>query len=257
MATAVRWERAQRTERVGDLERDGGSEVEFAEVLRHVAHALCSPLWAATSFLDSALTTRDNAPGDTFVQSLTHMKASHARLSEILAAIEELAAVAQQPMTLEPVDLSALARDVSADIIARGPAGQMNCWVADGLSVLGDRNLLGSALRHLMENAWEFRDRGRRAVVQIMNWSTAPDLFGSANADLCTICFRDNGIGFAPDLTSKLFCPFQKLHCDPALGGVGMGLSCVRRIVHRHGGRIWAEGIPGGGASFFMQLPAA
>ena len=114
---------------------------------------------------------------------------------------------------------------------------------------IGDPRLLRVLFENLLDNAWKFTSRRPDAQIEI----------GSVGGpDGSTIFFvRDNGVGFDPTYAAKLFAPFQRLHAVSDFPGTGIGLATVRRIVHRHGGQVWAEGTPGGGACVSFTLEPA
>ena len=116
---------------------------------------------------------------------------------------------------------------------------------------MGDPRLLRILLENLLDNAWKFTSRQPKAQVEIGS-NAGPD--GST-----TFYVRDNGAGFDASYAGKLFAPFQRLHAASDFPGTGIGLATVRRIVHRHGGHVWAEGAPGRGAcvSFTLEPPRA
>ena len=102
-------------------------------------------------------------------------------------------------------------------------------------------------LTNLLGNAWKFTKGRAEAHIE----------FGCRAGDDETVYFvRDDGAGFDPEYVDKLFQPFQRLHTDEQFAGTGIGLATVRRIIGRLGGRCWAEGAPGAGATFFFTLPA-
>ena len=120
--------------------------------------------------------------------------------------------------------------------------------VEEGLLVQGDRRLLRMALNHLLINAWKFTQKHPRAKIEL----------GARQGDGGPTYFvSDDGAGFDMAYTDKLFGPFQRLHLSTEFGGRGIGLAAVRRIIHRHGGRVWAEGAVGEGATFYFTLPHA
>jgi signal transduction histidine kinase len=143
-----------------------------------------------------------------------------------------------------PVDLTALARELGDELREAEPRRAVELVVHDGLAAVGDPVLLRAALANLLGNAWKFTARRPRARVEV----------GRAGA---AFFVRDDGAGFDMAHVGKLFGAFQRLHREDQFPGTGVGLATVERIVSRHGGRIWAEGRPDEGATFYFTLPEA
>ena len=131
--------------------------------------------------------------------------------------------------------------------IRRQPRDPASFSVQDGLSAQGDPVLLRAVLENLLGNAWKFTGKTASPRVEVAR----EDREGDA-----VFVVRDNGAGFDPAYASRLFGVFQRLHTAAEFEGTGIGLATVHRIVRRHGGRVWAEGAPGRGASFHFTLPA-
>ena len=113
------------------------------------------------------------------------------------------------------------------------------------MAVEGDGALLWVLLENLISNAWKYTAKKTKARIEI----------GATDEDGTTVYFvRDNGVGFDPKYAEKLFVPFQRLHADREFDGIGVGLATVKRIVNRHGGRIWAESRPDEGATFHFTM---
>jgi len=127
----------------------------------------------------------------------------------------------------------------------QSPERQVKLVIEPGLLVQGDPTLLRVVLENLLGNAWKFSGKAEHARVEVGL------LRDGAEA---TFFVRDNGAGFDMRYASKLFGAFQRLHSADEYQGTGIGLATVQRIVHRHGGRIWADANPGKGAVFFFTL---
>jgi PAS domain S-box-containing protein len=145
------------------------------------------------------------------------------------------------------VDMSALAESIVASLRRSEPGRAVTFEAAAGLSARADPGLLRSVLENLLGNAWKFT--GQRSDPRIE--------FGCLQAgDERAFFVRDNGAGFDSANATKLFTPFQRMHSAKEFAGTGIGLATVQRIVHRHGGRVWAESAAGEGATFFFTLSA-
>ncbi len=143
------------------------------------------------------------------------------------------------------MDLSQLCRDTAEALSEAEPGRHVDLTVEEGLVVQGDRALLSTVMQNLLENAWKFTANGDGGCVEC----------GRAETDGETrYHVQDNGAGFDMAYANKLFAPFQRLHARDEFEGTGIGLATVQRIIHRHGGRIWAESAPGEGATFYFTL---
>ena len=148
-------------------------------------------------------------------------------------------------MRVERVDLGPLARSVADSLRAAEPERQASILLPEEIEAHGDRELLRVVLENLLGNAWKFTSEQPQARIE----------FGVTQVDGERAYFvRDDGAGFDMAYTDKLFKPFQRLHRQKQFPGDGIGLATVERIVHRHGGRVWAEGAVNQGATFFFTL---
>jgi light-regulated signal transduction histidine kinase (bacteriophytochrome) len=135
-----------------------------------------------------------------------------------------------------------------ARLASTEPDRNVQADVAEGMRVRGDATLLAIVLDNLFSNAWKYTSRSATAQIH----------FASQRQGADTVYFvRDNGAGFDMAFADKLFRPFQRLHSAQEYPGTGIGLATVARIIHRHGGRVWAEGQVGKGATFFFTLAPA
>jgi light-regulated signal transduction histidine kinase (bacteriophytochrome) len=169
-------------------------------------------------------------------------------MAAVLDDLLVLSQVSGADMHLQEVDLSAEATAICGQLAARDPGRRARVAVQGGVHAVADRPLIRAVLQELLENAWKFTAGREQAVIE----------FGAtpvSDAPLC--CYvRDNGAGFDPAYAGKLFQPFQRLHAASEFPGTGVGLASVQRIIDRHGGRTWAEGAVGGGATIYFTLDA-
>jgi light-regulated signal transduction histidine kinase (bacteriophytochrome) len=155
--------------------------------------------------------------------------------------------VTRASMKLVPVDLSGLAQRIVAELGRTQPDRRVNFNLTPNLKAHGDPSLLQAVLENLLTNAWKFTSKREQAEIE----------FGSKQENGETVYFiRDNGAGFDMAYAGKLFGAFQRLHAMTEFSGTGIGLATVQRIIHRHGGRTWAEAAVDQGATFFFTLPA-
>jgi signal transduction histidine kinase len=166
-------------------------------------------------------------------------------MGQLVDDLLRLSRLSRADMNLDSVDLGAIAAAVAEQLQAREPGRVMDLIIAPGVTAYGDERLLTVLMENLLGNAWKFTSHHARARVE----------FGSLQRDAERIYFvRDDGAGFDMQKVDKLFTPFQRLHSTADFPGTGIGLALVRRIVLRHGGRVWAEGAPEGGATIYFTL---
>jgi light-regulated signal transduction histidine kinase (bacteriophytochrome) len=167
-------------------------------------------------------------------------------MGELIEGLLTLAHLSREQLKSERVDLSVLARRIENDCREREPERQVQVTVQDGLIAQGDPRLLSAVLQNLLANAWKFSSKQPQAHIEVGSEQGAED---------DTIFFvRDNGAGFDMAFTHKLFGTFERLHSPGDFPGTGIGLATVKRVIERHGGRVWAEGKPNVGATFFFTL---
>jgi light-regulated signal transduction histidine kinase (bacteriophytochrome) len=150
------------------------------------------------------------------------------------------------------VDLTELAKTIAAELKRIEPERQVDFVIAEGLAVNGDKRLLELALENLLGNAWKFTGKHPRARIEFGVADQEGLPAGQAGKPVYFV--RDDGAGFDMTYAEKLFGVFQRLHAMTEFPGTGVGLATVQRIVHRHGGRIWAEGAVEHGATFYFTL---
>ena len=148
-------------------------------------------------------------------------------------------------MRREQVDLSVLAHEIAAELAQAEPGRDVEFSIAEEITVMGDPDLLRIVLNNLLSNAWKFTNKRMHAVIEFYN---------ATYNDEHLYIVKDNGAGFDMQYADKLFGAFQRLHQQSEFGGTGIGLATVQRIIHRHGGRIWAVAAPDKGATFYFTL---
>jgi light-regulated signal transduction histidine kinase (bacteriophytochrome) len=212
-----------------------------------VSHDLQAPLRRIDGFVDALwddYADRLDAEGLQLIQAI---RAATHRMHELIDAFLALSSVSRHELQWQPVDLSALAHEIATELHRRQPTRQVDWVMADGLSTHGDPRLLRIVLDNLLGNAWKFTSTKPQARIELGR-QTAPD-----GASVWFV--RDNGVGFDMALVGKLFGAFQRLHRDQEFPGTGIGLATVHRIIHRHGGQVWAEGAVDQGATLYFTLP--
>lgn len=210
-----------------------------------VSHELRSPLRAIDGFSQSLLDDSAAALDEAAQRDLARVRAAAQRMGRLIDGLLEIARVNRSPMKRQRVDLSGLARSVAAELCAKEPARDVELVIQEGVCAEGDAALLRILLENLLANAWRYTGRHASARIE----------FGAARDGEPTAYFvADDGAGFDMQNAGKLFQPFQRLHAAAEFPGTGTGLATVRRIVERHGGRVWAKGEPERGATFYFTL---
>jgi signal transduction histidine kinase len=240
--------------KVAELTAEAGRRNTEIEVLNKeleafsysVAHDLRSPLITIDGFAQVLLENTTRSLDETNRDHLQRISTAARRMHRLINDLLDLSKIVRAPLHRGTVDLSKLAREILQTLRDRAPSRLADLVVAESLVVSGDSGLLRIALDNLLANAWKFTSRKDRTHIE---FGSGPDHAGR------TVYFvRDNGAGFDPRYATKLFSPFQRLHSETQFPGTGIGLATVRRIIHRHGGEIWAESAVDCGAGFYFTL---
>jgi PAS domain S-box-containing protein len=210
-----------------------------------VSHDLRAPLRAIEGFSQALHEDYHQQLDDTAKDYLRRTSSATHRMGELIDDLLNLSRVTRAEMYKERIDLSKLASEVAQELKSREPERAISLKIAEGLQAEGDSRLIRVALQNLIGNAWKFTSKRPQAEIE----------FGqqSSNGDRAFFV-RDNGAGFDQSYASRLFGAFQRLHAANEFPGTGIGLATVQRIVHRHGGSVWAEGIVNRGATIYFTL---
>ena len=214
-----------------------------------VSHDLRAPLRSIDGFSQILLEDYSDELDEEGKDYLGRVRAASQRMGRLIDDILGLSRVTRGVMSRERVNLSSLAGEVAEELREARPDRTVELTVQRGLEVWGDPRLLRVALVNLMGNAWKFTEKEREAKVAF-----GQDEELSRKGRVPVYYVSDNGAGFEMAYADKLFGAFQRLHGTEEFEGTGIGLATVQRVVHRHGGRIWAEGEVGRGATFFFTL---
>lgn len=180
-------------------------------------------------------------------QYLQLISSSSSRMGHMIDQLLELSRVNRTDMALGEIDLSKMARQVLQFLKENESHREVETVVGDTPPVLADRGMLRQFMENVLGNAWKYTSREHRARIE----------FGMTSyQDKDVFFISDNGVGFDMAYTSKLFGTFERLH-GMEFDGVGIGLATAHRIIRRHGGEIWGEGVVGEGATFYFTLPVA
>jgi signal transduction histidine kinase len=212
-----------------------------------VAHDLRSPLRALSGYSEALLEDFGDRLGETGRWYAERIRAGTERMGTLIDDLLNLSRVSSVELSLGPVDLSAEVAAIAGELQGREPGRHVRFVLQDGVWVTADRSLIRTVLQNLIDNAWKYSAKLDDAVIE----------FGATTEDTVLCCYvRDNGAGFDPAFEGMLFQPFQRLHAVTDFPGSGIGLASVRRIIERHGGRVWAEGAVDRGATFYFTLNA-
>jgi PAS domain S-box-containing protein len=212
-----------------------------------VSHDLRAPLRSIDGYSQALLEDYGELLPPEGRKFLGHVRNSAHRMAELIEDLLKLSQVTRARINSVPVDLTRLAENILTELQQANPEHKARYSVAQNLTARGDLRLLQVVLENLLNNAWKYSSKQERAEIE----------FGSKYENNETIYFvRDNGAGFDMEYAGKLFGAFQRLHTTTEFPGTGIGLATVQRIIHRHGGRVWAESAVGKGATFFFTLPA-
>ena len=211
-----------------------------------VAHDLRAPVRGMDGFSQALLEDYAGQLDATGQDYLHRIRAASQRMGQLIDDLLNLARVTRTEMTLDRVDLTALARRVIAELQPQQAGRAVEWKVGDPLVARGDPRLLQLVLENLLGNALKFTGKCERARIEFGQQAHGPEQ---------PFVVRDNGAGFDMAFANRLFGAFQRLHTPLEFPGTGIGLATVQRIIHRHGGRVWAEAQPGKGATFHFTLP--
>jgi PAS domain S-box-containing protein len=232
-----------------DLEKHiqelAASNKELEAFTYSVSHDLRAPLWNIISFANllENLTTIDLP--EEMRDLIAHIKISSQRMTELIDAQLTLSRIYRESITPIPVSLSAMAQAIADTMQQAEPERKVTFNIAPDINITADPRLIRLALENLIGNAWKYTSKREHAII---------DITTIKQNDEMVYCIRDNGAGFNMNYAEKLFTPFQRLHKASDFSGTGIGLATIQRIIHRHGGRIWAEGTVDVGAAFYFTI---
>ena len=222
------------------------SNKELAAFSYSVSHDLRAPLRSIDGFSQALLEDYHEKLDETGKANLELVRAATQKMGSLIDDMLKLSRITQSELKREAVDLSKMVLAIAEEHQKLNPDRSFDVTVQEGIMVQGDPYLMRIAMENLIGNAWKFTGKEVHPRIE----------FGTTVKDGETACFvRDNGAGFDMAYVGKLFGTFQRLHTADEFPGTGIGLATVQRIIHRHGGRVWAEGEIGKGATFYFTLP--
>ncbi|MFN7141372.1 MAG: ATP-binding protein, partial [Limisphaerales bacterium] len=232
----------QLNEKVAELET-ANSELESFSYT--VSHDIRAPL-KRIQMLCTLLREEGKLTGEN-EEYLQAILSSATGANDVLEGLLFLCGVSKRPINREKLDLTALAKAIFSELQRREPTRRAQFQIQPNLVVYADPYLMRIALENLLGNAWKFTSKREETIIEVGTMDSTSDI----------IFVRDNGAGFNMEHADKLFRTFTRLHRQDEFEGTGIGLGTVRKIIHRHGGRIWAEGEVDRGATFYFQISGA
>jgi PAS domain S-box-containing protein len=213
-----------------------------------VSHDLRAPLRSIDGFSRLLLESSGGKLDPESEQHLGRIRAAAQQMAQIINSLLMMSRLSRSELRRETVDLSAHATEIAAELRKSHPGAATRIFVEPGLTAKGDPAMLKVVLQNLLDNAWKFTSKTADARIEL----------GRGEADGSPVFFvRDNGAGFDMAYANKLFGAFERLHSQEDFPGTGIGLATAQRIIHRHGGKIWAQSAPAKGAVFYFTLPEA
>ena len=210
-----------------------------------VSHDLRAPLRSLDGFSQALLEDCGANLSEQAKGYLHRIRSASQRMGALIDDLLNLSKVTRAEIHRKRLSISTLALAIAAELQKRQPERRVDFQIQDGLEAAGDARLLRIVLENLLGNAWKFTSRRAHANIEV----------GAAHRNGGFAYFvRDNGAGFDATYADRLFGAFQRLHAASEFPGTGIGLATVQRIIHRHGGKIWAEGAVDRGATFYFTL---
>lgn len=210
-----------------------------------VSHDLRAPLRAVDGFSQALLEGYDKKLDEQGKYYLHNIRKSALRMGELIEDILHLSEISHCEISLDRVNLTELCRSISKDLLQSDGTRNVEFKIEDPLSLEGDSHLIRIMMENILNNAFKFTSHNPKAEIHV-----GKKVINGA----VTFYIRDNGIGFDMAHADLLFAPWRRLHSGSEFPGTGIGLATVQRIIQRHGGKIWAEGEVGKGATFYFYL---
>lgn len=230
---------SQRTQELQDLNR------ELEAFNYSVSHDLRAPLRSIDGFSKLVLSRHSSQLDEQALDYLTRIRAAAQRMGILIDDLLKLSRIGRRDLAPKLIDLADVAKGTLAELEEAEPDRRVDIRIPAGLLVQADPGLMAIVTDNLVGNAWKFTSKTPDPKIEM----------GVVDNEGERVFFvADNGAGFDPTYAAKMFAPFQRLHRTEDFPGTGIGLATVAKAIRLHGGRIWAEGTPGAGATFFFTL---
>lgn len=227
-------------DRTAELE---ASNQELEAFAYSISHDLRAPLRGMQGFSSIILEDHKDKLDDKAKDYLKRITAASSHMDHLIDDLLKLSRITRTNINKEKINLSHMAKEITSKLKSENPQRNVQVVIEEDLMAVADKNLIHLALENLFNNAWKFTLKVPKARIEFKK---------TQKKNGPTFFIKDNGIGFALDHADKLFEPFQREHKE--FEGSGIGLTTVQRIIHRHGGRIWAEGKINVGSTFYFTL---
>jgi PAS domain S-box-containing protein len=211
-----------------------------------VSHDLRAPLRAIDGFTRILVEDYEPALGEEGKRVCNVISTETVRMGMLIDDLLAFSRLSRMQMNSTEIDMRAMADAVFKELTAGQDDREIEFVLGDIPSIMGDAGLMRQVWTNLLSNAVKFTSRRKRAVIEVQ---------GTQSTDEVVYSVRDNGAGFDMEYADKLFGVFQRLHSEEEFEGTGVGLAIVQRVIHRHGGRVWAEGELNRGATFHFAFP--
>lgn len=229
-------------ERTAELER---LNKELEEFCYSISHEFRAPIARLEGFGSMLLELAEQDGKESIIHCTRRIEAANQRLRTVIDSLLKMNRLSRADMSFSLVNLSEISRQIVAELIEQVGDRIVKTEIAPDIIVTGDGYMLDICMRNLLENAFKYTSKVAEAFIE----------FGKLDSeDVCIYYVRDNGAGFDMEYAKTLFVPFSRLHNESEFEGSGVGLAIVHRIIEKHNGRIWAEALPGKGATFYFTL---
>lgn len=218
---------------------------DLSDFTYSVSHDLRTPLKSIESFAVILEEESGNTLNETAREAIFYMRKSANRMQDIINDLLVLGRAGQMELEKNSVDLSSIVTEITKTLQSQQPGRKVEIVIQSNITGVCDKRLIRIVLENLLGNSWKYTSKTENTRIE----------FSSIKKEQQTIyCVSDNGAGFDMKYADRLFAPFKRLHNASAFPGTGIGLATTHKIISRHGGKIWAESVPGQGAKFYFTL---